>query len=719
MKKFYLKTLGVLCLSLFAFNMSAQITYYVKTDGTGAAVTATGWGTASKDLQEVINTAQSGDKIFVAMGTYLPNRPANTPTVINASSRDNAFVLKNGVSIYGGFAGTESNESQRVAGNITILSGDLSGNDVDETTINTANYMTLNKTDNVSHVVLALGISTVTVFDGFTITKGNASATSVATINVNGLDVDKRFGGGIYVLDVSANLTISNIVVTINRANGDGYGSSSGGGFYINNSSPTITNCEITKNFNTHGTAPKTSGTNYGSGMSLVMSSSPIITNTTFSDNFGLYGGALSANGGSPKFTNCVFKLNRGNGRGGAIDIRGASPIFTNCLFSENSAGSDGGGGAVYNYSGRPTFLNCIFYKNGANASGTTKPISAAYGGENGSNYGAIFINNTFYENQNTSTGTAANYNAGIQILAVNSGAAFSDKKTYLHNNIFFSNTALNNAITPDLFVSNLALLGGFNNNIIQQTEYVPTDQNNKMNIDPLFISTTLGHIGFLAPSNISLAKDAGNDVDNSTSVDFNGRARKNGAIDIGAVEYYAILPVSFISFTAKAITGGSQLSWKAASETNNKQYIISRSTDGKNFTELKRIQGVGTSVEAQSYSYVDQTTVGGTYYYKLEQQDLNGDINYLATRVVKIGLSANPVSAYPNPTQGVIVVDLPAGNYNKYSVIALHGTIVMNGNISNADKQISLDLSGLAAGTYVVRLIGTSDNKSARVIKL
>ncbi|RYF18343.1 MAG: hypothetical protein EOO42_15255 [Flavobacteriales bacterium] len=359
MKKNYLKMLGMFCLSLYAVNINAQTTYYVKTDGTGAAATATTWANASKDLQDVINAAQAGDKIFVAMGTYLPNRPANNLTTVDAANRDNAFVLKNGISVYGGFAGTEADELQRTPGNKTILSGDLSGNDAEETGANTTNYMTQNKGDNAYHVVLAIGINANTIFDGFTVTKGNASVnTTGSTIMVNTKEIDRRFGGGIYILESNADFKIYNVIATINRANGDGYGIATGAGFYINNSSPKIDNCEISKSYNTNGT-PKTSGNNYGSGMSLVLLSSPEITNTTFTDNFSLYGGAVSVNSGNAKFTNCVFKLNRGNGRGGAIDIRGASPLFTNCLFSENSAGNDGGGGAAYNYSGKPTFLNC------------------------------------------------------------------------------------------------------------------------------------------------------------------------------------------------------------------------------------------------------------------------------------------------------------------------------------------------------------------------
>jgi len=712
MRKLYLKTLGILCLCLFTYQANAQTTYYVKTDGAGTPVTATSWATASSDLQGVINAAQPGDKIFVAKGTYVPNSLVNTADAI--TTKDYAFVLKNGVNVYGGFAGTETNEADRVAGNETILSGDLNGNDLDENHPSTTpdKYMTVNKTDNVYHVVLAIGLTQVTIFDGFTVTKGDASANTASIVTVSTKSIDRRLGGGIYILDSGTGFKISNVKTTINRSNGDGDTSGGGGsGFYINNSSPTIENCEITKSFNMNAT-PKTGGYGYGLGMSIMSSSNPTITSTFFSENFGGYGAAVAVNGSNPTFTNCTFKLNRSNGRGGAVDIRTASPTFIGCLFSENiSAGS--GGGAVYNYTGRGSFLNCIFYKN---STGTTN--GAAYGSQSNS-YGAVFINNTFYDNRNTYGGASTNFSAGVYVSTVGSSATYPDKKTYLYNNIFFNNTTSNATNTPDLYAADATLLGAVNNNIVQQSAYSLASQGNLNNVNPLFISTTPGHLAFLAPQNTSPAKDAGNDSYNASTVDINGRNRKNGTIDIGAVEYYTVLPVSFTSFTAKVVNSGVQLNWKVASEINNKQYIISRSSDGQKFSMITKVQGAGTSNTSLSYAYRDQTVVEGNYYYKLEQEDLNGDIHYLATQAVKVGLSTNHIDVYPNPVKTNTTVALPMGTYHKYSVIALQGTTLLNGNIGDTDTQVNLDLSKLSTGTYIVKLMGSSGNKSVRLIKL
>ena len=74
--------------------------YYVKTDGTG---NGDSWQEAAGDLDEMMEKASSGDEIWIAKGVYKPTR------LIKASKKNSrAFVLKDGVSLYGGFAGNES-----------------------------------------------------------------------------------------------------------------------------------------------------------------------------------------------------------------------------------------------------------------------------------------------------------------------------------------------------------------------------------------------------------------------------------------------------------------------------------------------------------------------------------------------------------------------------------------------------------------------------------
>ena len=73
-----------------------------------------------------------------------------------------------GVTLFGGFAGNETQLQQRnVSANPTILDGDLVGDDQSGL---------LNRGDNVYHVVVGTGMSAAAVLDGFTIRGGQADA---------------------------------------------------------------------------------------------------------------------------------------------------------------------------------------------------------------------------------------------------------------------------------------------------------------------------------------------------------------------------------------------------------------------------------------------------------------------------------------------------------------------------------------------------------------
>ncbi|HRJ14910.1 MAG TPA: putative metal-binding motif-containing protein, partial [Saprospiraceae bacterium] len=235
--------------SIFATNR-----YYVN-----AASTVSGhgssWSCALKDLQEALALAGNGDEIWVAAGTYKPTTGTN---------RNISFVMKNGVAIYGGFNGTETQLSQRNwAANVTVLSGD----------IGVIGY----HSDNSFHVILNSqnGLNNTALLDGFTISGGDANDF-----------YPNNSGGG--MCNFASSPAVANCIFTDNWA-------ISGGGLHNDDfSSPVLTNCRFFDN----------EAANAGGGIYNRLGSFPHFINCTISGNIPT---EVIYWAGFPIFTNCII----------------------------------------------------------------------------------------------------------------------------------------------------------------------------------------------------------------------------------------------------------------------------------------------------------------------------------------------------------------------------------------------------------------------------
>nr|MBP6355516.1 hypothetical protein [Nitrosomonas sp.] len=273
--------------------------YYVKPIASGTA-NCQSWENACS-LQSALATAVSGDEIWVAAGIHKPT---------TGTDRAATFRLKNGVNTYGGFSGIETVREQRnSAVNVTILSGDLNGDD--------AGFA--NNSENVYHVVTAADDMILDgydlILDGFTITAGNA----------NGYYLDGQGGG---IATNNGNLTLTNNSISGNSA-------FFGGGMYNSDSNPILINNTFSGNSATYG----------GGGIANTQSSSPTLMNVTFSDNStaNAGGGMFNSNFSVPKLTNVTFSNNSAANVGGGMFNEGFSnPQIRNTIFWENTAPIDG-----------------------------------------------------------------------------------------------------------------------------------------------------------------------------------------------------------------------------------------------------------------------------------------------------------------------------------------------------------------------------------------
>ncbi|GEM_PF-1731897 len=177
------------------------------------------------------------------------------------------------------------------------------------------------------------------------------------------------------------------------------------------------------------------------------------------------------------------------------------------------------------------------------------------------------------------------------------------------------------------------------------------------------------------------------------------------------------ILPVHFGDFTAEAGSNYITLKWHTFSESNNKEFVISRSTDGNYFTDLDTIIGAGTTTQATNYVYEDKNPLKGTNYYRLQQTDRNGAKKNLGETFVNFNFAIQELVAYPNPTKNSVTIKIANGVYTKAGLFSINGQELSLKPISKQDEKVSFDLGKLPKGAYILKLYGT-EQKSIKLFK-
>jgi hypothetical protein len=103
--------------------------------------------------------------------------------------------------------------------------------------------------------------------------------------------------------------------------------------------------------------------------------------------------------------------------------------------------------------------------------------------------------------------------------------------------------------------------------------------------------------------------------------------AGESWCVDDVNLSLRTILPIELLSFKAKVKSDVVVLDWSTISESNNNHFILSKSKDAFNYTDIGIVSGGGNSNEIKTYRYIDEFPYDGLNYYRLSQVDDNGQV--------------------------------------------------------------------------------------------
>jgi len=486
---------------LSGYSSICQSVVYVTPTGAGNA-SGTSWTNALPGtlLANGVATAALGTQFWIASGTYYP-----TTTGDRAAS----FSIASGVSIYGGFAGIETAQSQRpeTVGYETILSGDIG--------------ISSDRSDNSMNIIQILNTSQPIILSMITVRDGNRSSTESQS---EGVGIRVRADGTPTQLYLYSCKFIDNrISPNLN-----------GGGAILFRADAGASSTLVIQDCLFDGNEAGTGGALalYTVGGTIDAS----IIRSKFVNNKGNEGGAISdrfledIQANSLKISQCKFEYNTVMGSGGALFIGHGVSQISHCLFTNNSAVYLGGGAVDFTDS-HPTFTNCLFIKNKANNGG------ALYGDSTHGPTKIELTNCTLVDNVATAAGGAIA--TKFQFYERPAGEIY-DNVVVLKNCVGWRNSAPKNSFIDrqSYFLRQTSLEATYSD---LQDQY-PGIGN--ISADPLFFADPLNGYFQLQPNSPVINAGDPNTM-GLPAFDLAGQVRvQNGRVDMGAYEY-GCLPVN------------------------------------------------------------------------------------------------------------------------------------------------------------------------------
>ncbi|TRX56071.1 T9SS type A sorting domain-containing protein [Fulvivirga sp. M361] len=193
----------------------------------------------------------------------------------------------------------------------------------------------------------------------------------------------------------------------------------------------------------------------------------------------------------------------------------------------------------------------------------------------------------------------------------------------------------------------------------------------------------------------------------------------QNNDPDLHTLVTGGVLPVEFL-YTEVQVTEENEVlvSWATATELNNDYFVVERSVDGVNYDAVKSVDGAGNSEQVLTYEVIDNQVTSGVYFYRIKQVDFDGNFDY--SDIARVSIADNSsfeIKAYPNPTDGPVMLNISAANDEvvKLVIRSIQGEVKKM--IESSDLSVQVDMSSFPKGYYFVEAFQGQQKKVLKII--
>ena len=177
----------------------------------------------------------------------------------------------------------------------------------------------------------------------------------------------------------------------------------------------------------------------------------------------------------------------------------------------------------------------------------------------------------------------------------------------------------------------------------------------------------------------------------------------------IGAIEFSASLPVSWLYVRGQSINEKAFINWQVSNETAGAHYLVQYSLNAREWKDLITMDAYSTGSSA-AYSFTHNEPIKGRNFYRIVEVGANGLLQYSKIVLVDLSKIASSLLLLGNPVRnGKLLIQ--SDENSQLKLYNMNGQILLQKQIEEGWQYV--DLMGLAKGTYVVML----GNRTAKLI--
>lgn len=185
------------------------------------------------------------------------------------------------------------------------------------------------------------------------------------------------------------------------------------------------------------------------------------------------------------------------------------------------------------------------------------------------------------------------------------------------------------------------------------------------------------------------------------------------------------VVPVSLFDFLGSTDDkNNATLNWKTATEINSAAFVIERSVDGNNFTEVGKVNAKGNSTTTSTYQFSDHQLAlvkTPTVYYRLKMLDADGSYTYSSIVTLKLKKPNQLLLVNATSNGSNITIQYTAANKEKTTIAIVNSMGVQVANTvvlpNNGLNTYTLN-KHLTAGLYFIHITNGTEKVVGKLMK-